>query len=157
MLCPCNSQKTYTDCCGPFLAGTPAPTAVALMRSRYAAFAMGDVAYLDQTQHPDHVDQALPEDERRRAIAAFARSARFPGLKIVDDGADGEDALVLFIARVFVGRDDETFMECSRFKKHGNDWRYLAGDLEDDVAARQLKTIAAYQARPKTDEAATDG
>ncbi|WP_280273702.1 YchJ family metal-binding protein, partial [Nocardia wallacei] len=41
------SGETLTDCCGPRLDGTrPAPTAEALMRSRYTAFAVGDVDYL---------------------------------------------------------------------------------------------------------------
>ncbi len=155
--CPCTSGERYGDCCRRLHRGEVAPSAVALMRSRYAAFAMGDVAYLDGTQHPEHVDQAHPQDERRRTISAFCRSARFPGLKIIDSAADGDDALVLFVARVFVGREDDTFMECSRFRRYNGAWRYLEGDLDDDVSAHGLQSIAAYQARerkaPVTDEA----
>ena len=37
--CPCGSQKQYEQCCGPFLDGRAiAPTAEALMRSRYTAY-----------------------------------------------------------------------------------------------------------------------
>ncbi len=149
--CPCSSGVRYGDCCRPWHKAGRAPDAVTLMRSRYAAFAMGDVAYLDATQHPEHIDQAHPEDERRRRISAFCRAARFPGLKIVDSGNDGDDALVLFVARVFVGRDDDSFVECSRFRKYQNEWRYLEGDLDDDVAAcAAFKTVASFLARPKT-------
>ncbi|HEY1101337.1 MAG TPA: YchJ family metal-binding protein [Myxococcota bacterium] len=152
--CPCTSGARYGDCCRPLHRGSPAPSATALMRSRYAAFAIGDVDYLDGTQHPEHADQALPAAERRRGISAFARTARFPGLKIVDAADDGEDALVLFVARVFVGSDDQSFMECSRFRRHEGAWRYLSGDLEDDVATHgATKTIAAYQARTKATSA----
>ena len=123
----------------------------------YAAFAMGDVDYLDRTQHPEHIDQAHPAAERRRRISAFCRAARFPGLKIIDVAADGDDALVLFVARVFVGRDDDSFAECSRFRKYGTEWRYLEGDLDDDVSAgANFASVAAFVARPRRqgDEAA---
>ncbi|HMU16960.1 MAG TPA: SEC-C metal-binding domain-containing protein, partial [Thauera aminoaromatica] len=34
--CPCGSGRAFGACCGPVLAGErPAPTAAALMRSRY--------------------------------------------------------------------------------------------------------------------------
>ena len=155
--CPCTSGVRYGDCCRPLHRGAPAPDAVALMRSRYAAFAMGDVDYLDRTQHPEHIDQAHPAAERRRRISAFCRAARFPGLKIIDVAADGDDALVLFVARVFVGRDDDSFTECSRFRKYGNEWRYLEGDLDYDVSAgAKFASVAAFVARPRRqgDEAA---
>ena len=38
--CPCGTGETYDECCGRYLAdGRRAPTAEALMRSRYTAFA----------------------------------------------------------------------------------------------------------------------
>ena len=39
--CPCGSGQSYTTCCGPWHAGVPAPTAEALMRSRYSAYVLG--------------------------------------------------------------------------------------------------------------------
>lgn len=176
--CPCTSGERYADCCRPAhrgLANNAFPeTATALMRSRYAAFALGDVDYLDRTQHPDHVDQQRAPEERRRSLRAFCRSARFPGLTILDattstdgtDGADGtdgmhdtgahgaEEAFVLFHARVFIGRTDRSFLECSRFRRHPaatGGWRYLDGELEDAPAGRDLadlRTIAGFRARP---------
>ena len=47
--CPCGSGSAFDDCCGPYLGGAPAPTAVALMRSRYTAFALGDEDHLFRT------------------------------------------------------------------------------------------------------------
>ncbi len=39
MLCPCGSNKPYTDCCARYVEGNKhAPTAEALMRSRYTAY-----------------------------------------------------------------------------------------------------------------------
>ena len=47
--CPCGSEKTYEDCCGPwhagFKTGVHAPTPEALMRSRYRAYVLGLIEY----------------------------------------------------------------------------------------------------------------
>lgn len=38
--CYCNSQKEFKDCCEPYIKGLEkAPTAEALIRSRYSAYA----------------------------------------------------------------------------------------------------------------------
>jgi len=54
--CPCDSGKTYADCCGPWHAGlvqgVHAPTPEALMRSRYSAYGLGLIDYLLATWHP---------------------------------------------------------------------------------------------------------
>ncbi|TFD94055.1 hypothetical protein E3T61_03410 [Cryobacterium lactosi] len=51
--CPCLSGNTYDACCGRLHCGdAAAATAEELMRSRYAAFAVGDGAYLLRTWHP---------------------------------------------------------------------------------------------------------
>ncbi|MBI9000385.1 SEC-C domain-containing protein [Corynebacterium sp. CCM 9185] len=52
--CPCGSGDTYGSCCGAILDGSKrAPTAEALMRSRYTAFCVGDVDHLLASWHPD--------------------------------------------------------------------------------------------------------
>ena len=51
-LCTCGSQRSFMDCCGPYLAGEAlAPTAEALMRSRYSAFCNRNLDYLIATHH----------------------------------------------------------------------------------------------------------
>ncbi|MEO7980173.1 MAG: YchJ family metal-binding protein [Sporichthyaceae bacterium] len=50
--CPCGSGGSFGSCCGPVLEGTAAPTAQALMRSRYTAYAVGDPAHLFRSWHP---------------------------------------------------------------------------------------------------------
>ncbi|NEP15746.1 MAG: YchJ family protein [Leptolyngbya sp. SIO4C1] len=61
-LCPCGSATPYSVCCEPYLSGqAAAPTAEALMRSRYTAFCKGNLDYLVATHHPDRrqVDERL--------------------------------------------------------------------------------------------------
>lgn len=46
-ICFCSSQKSFESCCKPYLNGTQhAPTAEALMRSRYSAYVLHEVDYL---------------------------------------------------------------------------------------------------------------
>lgn len=51
--CPCGTGLTYGECCGKYHRGAKAPTAEALMRSRYSAFVVHDADYLLRTWHPD--------------------------------------------------------------------------------------------------------
>ena len=53
-ICPCDTGRPYETCCGPLHEGRrPAATAVALMRSRYSAYALGLRDYLLETWHPN--------------------------------------------------------------------------------------------------------
>ena len=49
-VCPCGSLQNYQQCCGPYLTGEDhPPTPEALMRSRYTAFVLKDIAYIKNT------------------------------------------------------------------------------------------------------------
>ena len=50
--CPCGSGAKAATCCSPYLRGGDAPTAEALMRSRYCAYVVEDVDYLLRSWHP---------------------------------------------------------------------------------------------------------
>lgn len=48
--CPCNSKTPYTLCCGRYHKGKlNAPTAEALMRSRFSAYVVNDIQYIYRT------------------------------------------------------------------------------------------------------------
>ena len=50
--CFCGASVSFENCCEPFIKGSKnAPTAEALMRSRYSAFATGAADYLMNTTH----------------------------------------------------------------------------------------------------------
>jgi SEC-C motif domain protein len=130
--CPCTSGRLYRDCCGPFHRGErEAPDAEALMRSRFAAFALKDAAYLVRTLHPDHEDRQRPEAELLRAIKDAAGSCRYMGLDILDKRPPDEDGIaeVLFLARVFQKGRDLSFVERSAFARDGEGIRYLRGEI----------------------------
>ena len=72
--CPCGSRRVYEECCEPFHLGAAAPTAEALMRSRYSAFALGLAPYLLRTWHPSTRPASLSLDE----TCALAAQAALP-------------------------------------------------------------------------------
>lgn len=119
--CPCGSRRTLQACCAPLLAGEPAPTAEALMRSRYTAYVLEDEAYLLATWHP------TTRPERVKATAGL----RWTGLRVVAAGGGPEDreGVVEFVASFRErGRPGE-LRERSRFLRENGRWYYLDGEL----------------------------
>ena len=131
--CPCGSGQRYGDCCRSFHRDEKeAPDAVALMRSRFSAYAVADAEYLWRTLAAAHEDRRRPESEALRDIRRSASTHRYRALTILDSrppDARGV-AQVLFLARVFLKGRDLSFVERSDFIQDGFGWRYLHGDLK---------------------------
>lgn len=119
-MCPCGGG-IYAACCGPFHAGeAEAPTAEALMRSRYSAFALGLADYLWRTWHP-----------RTRPEHVTLDDTAWTGLEILDvvDGTErDQDGVVEFVAHHWSGRRQGAMRERSRFERRGRRWMYVDGD-----------------------------
>lgn len=129
--CPCQSGSTYGECCQPYHRGEKQPpTPEALMRSRYAAFATGDVDYLVKTLHPDHRDRQLPAEMLVSSLRSACREQRYTGLEVFEASEDGDKGHVRFRARVFQKGRDLSFSETSRFERIDGAWRYLDGETE---------------------------
>lgn len=119
-------------CCGPYHRGErEAPDAEALMRSRFSAFAKKEADYLWRTLHPDHEDRGRDKAEVMRSIRATASALRYAGLAILDRRGPDADGIaqVLFLARLFQGSSERSFVELSDFAHDGEGWRYLRGEL----------------------------
>ncbi|QPL05723.1 SEC-C domain-containing protein [Actinomyces respiraculi] len=127
--CPCGSGRTFADCCESVLDGEAAPTAEALMRSRYTAFAVGDEDHIFRTWHP-----------RTRPEGPYCHpGTRWLGLTVHECvggsplAADGEEAVVEFTARFEAvdGRGGTAFdalRERSTFVKRAGRWLYVDGE-----------------------------
>lgn len=128
--CPCFSGERYLACCAPLHRGQrEAESPALLMRSRYAAFALGLGPYLVQTLAPEHEDLALPRAELLRALSEARHRQRFMGLRILHEAEAGAEGEVMFHARIFEKGVDASFVELSRFVRAGNAWRYASGIL----------------------------
>lgn len=127
-----------------------APTAEALMRSRFSAFAKKEVEYLVRTLHPEHEDRKqLTPEQIADSIRQTSRDFRYLDLTIVDraDFDDSGTARVLFFAKVFSKGADYSFAELSEFRRDGEGIRYLRGEARPmrgkHAEARSL-TIASF-------------
>lgn len=88
-LCPCGSGRPYEECCETYIEGREtAPTAEALMRSRYAAHTLGKYDYLNETVHPSIRDEADHEDMKK-----WSEAVEWEGLEIFStkDGAETDE------------------------------------------------------------------
>ena len=125
-LCPCGSGQTYGACCSRFFAGLAVPlTAEQLMRSRYAAYAVGNAVWLRDTWHPATRPQDLSLDDAVRwlGLEILARSA---------GGPEDDRGIVEFVARYKVGGRAHRLHERSRFRRLDGRWYYLDGDPDSE-------------------------
>ncbi|ADZ68604.1 YchJ family protein [Polymorphum gilvum] len=122
--CPCGSGRDIELCCGPFLAGAARPeTAEALMRSRYTAYVVGDIAYLKDTLWP----KFQPAFDGL-GTARWAAENRWTSLTVLaaDRGEPGDrEGTVLFEARYLSGAALHSHRELSLFRKKGGRWYYV--------------------------------
>lgn len=119
--CPCGHPLAYTACCGRYHAGTPAPDAEALMRSRYSAYVRQLANYLLASWHPSTRPADLSLDE------APGQRTRWLGLTVHEhQQSDPEHAEVRFTARYRTGGASAVKMsEHSRFLREDGRWFYL--------------------------------
>lgn len=150
--CPCFSGARYAACCAPYHRGEREPeTPVTLMRSRYAAFALGLGAYLVRTLAAEHPDLALPHDALARELGRVRERQRFLGLRILHDASEGDEGEVLFHARIFEKGADRSFAELSRFVREAGVWRYASGLLvQHDALPVDLDSLTPEDMRRTT-------
>jgi SEC-C motif-containing protein len=124
-LCPCGSKLAFAACCQPFLDGALAPTAEALMRSRYSAFATGHADHIVRT----HTKPTSPE--QRAELEAWCKATRWLFLTVVktEKGTPKDfEGWVEFQAHFLEDGEAWVLEERSRFEKHDGRWLYVDGD-----------------------------
>ncbi|MBA2954166.1 hypothetical protein GON03_07520 [Nocardioides sp. MAH-18] len=114
--CPCGSGTSYDACCGRLHRGAAlAQTPEELMRSRYAAYAVGDLDHVFRTWHP----RTRPDD------LAADPGLTWTGLEILGAGADWVEFTASFERNGVPGQMHER----SSFEQRGGRWVYVDGDL----------------------------
>jgi SEC-C motif-containing protein len=99
------------------------------MRSRYTAYAVGDVAYLMATTAPASPWARADRGSWRAELVAWCRDTRFCGLTVHDHDTQGDTGTVHFSARLTQGDRDLSFSERSRFVRRDGRWWYLDGQV----------------------------
>lgn len=124
--CPCHSQYKYDECCKRYHDGAHPENALALMRSRYSAYALQLVDYLIQSTDPKGKVYQSNLDQWKRDLRKFSESTAFSDLQIIDfqEGPDADTATVTFRAILWQGHHEVSFTEKSLFKKVNGRWMY---------------------------------
>ena len=133
-VCPCRSldqeKLNLENCCGPYLSKKKAaPTSEALMRSRYSAYVVKNIDYIDETQ----VNSATEVFNKEEALK-WADSAEWTGLEIKGtQKGQPEDTtgVVEFIAH-YKDKASGTELkhhETASFQKKGGAWKFMEGKI----------------------------
>lgn len=134
--CPCASGKPFGECCEPYLLGrVKPPTAVALMRSRYTAYAMGAIDYLYQTS-----SERVRKEFDAEGSKKWAQSAEWTGIKIIQTtggGAQDESGVIEFLAHYKVKESDFNHHERAEFEKHDGGWVFMDGNMIGPAPVRR--------------------
>lgn len=128
MKCPCGSDLTFSKCCEKIIKGTIKPeTAEALMRSRYTAYTLADIPYLEKTLAPESRSDFDAESTRK-----WAKESTWKGLKILstEEGQSSDKkGMVEFIASFEQDGNLEEHHERSRFRKdESGQWFFIDGE-----------------------------
>lgn len=127
--CPCGSTLPYAQCCQLLHQGrSAAPTAEALMRSRYAAYVKGEIDYLVTTTLP-----AMRTTTLWVNYQSTHQSIRWIGLevlKVQQGGAQDKVGKVEFRANYVQDGEHASHHELSRFRRHRGAWCYVDGVID---------------------------
>lgn len=138
--CPCGSGKEYDACCGPIIRGEhAAESAEALMRSRYTAYAKGEIEHLTESLHP-----GSRHDHDAAAARRWAAESQWMGLEVrsvVGGGAGDEKGEVEFVAQYRDKGALRKHHETGLFTKEEGRWYYLSG--------KQVKPETVQREAPK--------
>lgn len=141
--CPCGLPAAYAACCGRYHGGAlhlQAPTAEALMRSRYCAYALSvpqrswfrlrGVPPGNAPLLADYLLATWHAHTRPSALEPAPPGLQWLGLEVRRTARqDATHATVEFVARSRLGGRAQRLHEVSRFAFEGGRWLYIDGEL----------------------------
>jgi SEC-C motif-containing protein len=122
--CTCGSNISFEKCCNPILNGDLAPTAEALMRSRYSAFVHRKLDHVERTNAPE-----IAEDFNRAEAERLAEECDWNGLQILNVKETGDTAQVEFVIKFKRDGHDMAQAELASFRRENGQWLYESGQL----------------------------
>lgn len=143
-LCPCRSMDqnklNYDVCCAPYVEGKKkAPTAVALMRSRYSAYVIKNIDYIDQTHIPIE-NEVFNKEEALK----WADSSEWVGLEIkkTQKGEMNDNTGVVEFIAHYKDKASGTELnhhETSLFQKKDGEWKFKEGQIHGAQPIKRLE------------------
>ena len=125
--CPCCSGKPYTECCEPYHQGDARPpTAEALMRARYSAFAKTLVGYIVRTVHPKSRKEVDEAD-----VKNWSERSEWLNMEVVatdKGGPEDSEGTVEFIAKYKDAGKLQVYHEIGTFTRENDEWFFVDGE-----------------------------
>lgn len=120
--CNCGSKQHYIICCGRFIeAGEIPQTAEELMRSRYVAYSLAKVEYIQATMRERALVDFDLEDARE-----WAQSIKWLRLSVLQHyNLSESNAVVEFSAEYRINNKKHRLHEVSEFSKEDGRWYYI--------------------------------
>ncbi|AIB13036.1 hypothetical protein Sp245p_00805 [Azospirillum baldaniorum] len=141
--CPCCSGLSFETCCGPILAGAPAATAEALMRSRYTAFVRHDLDHVERTHAPE-----IREDFNRAEAERVADECDWQRLDVLRATEEGDEGTVEFLIQFRRDGQDMRHHERASFRRIDGQWFYSAGEVNPKGEPRRVVKVGRNEPCP---------
>ena len=146
--CPCSSGLQYDACCGPFhKKSQPPPDAISLIRSRYSAYALGNIEYIIDTTSPTSPDyisyiespigarsgkKKWEKDIRKNMLDQFVYvKMEIDGTDTVVEGGDN-DRMTVQYRHLAIKKSDNTMYpisETALCQKKDGQWLFTKSDV----------------------------
>lgn len=124
-LCACLSGEKYSLCCEKFHKRKAYPeNALALMRSRYSAYALNLPDYIITTTHHLNPCYSANKEQWRKEIIHFSQQTDFIDLKILEFINGKETATVTFTVELQQKEKRVVYTEKSHFILTEGKWLY---------------------------------
>lgn len=121
--CYCGSFKSFDSCCNLYISGIEkVPTALALMKSRYSAYATHQTEYLLATTHSSERKYYSKEE-----ILQWAIANTWQKLEIISFTENTVEFKAYFIDSNNV---NQVHYEFSTFKQENTSWFYMDGKFK---------------------------
>lgn len=122
-LCFCGSNVGFQDCCQKYIGGREkAPTALALMKSRYSAYASHQVDYLWNTTHSSQREFYSKAD-----ILNWATANEWQKLEIIAATENTVEFKAYFLDE---NKQPQIHHDFSIFKEENGSWFYVDGKFK---------------------------
>jgi SEC-C motif-containing protein len=122
-LCFCGSEISFRDCCQKYIDDNQKPpTALALMKSRYSAYATHQADYLLNTTHSSQRKYYSKEE-----ILHWATANEWQKLEIISATESTVEFKAYFLDK---NKENQVHHEFSTFKKENGSWFYVDGKFK---------------------------
>lgn len=118
MKCPCNPEKDYKNCCQKAHTNiNTVSTADQLMRSRYSAFVLANIDYLQKSHH----SSTRPSKKEKKEIEVWTKSVNWLKLEVLNSTTNTVEFKAFFMENGAIN----AIQENSKFCKENGYWVYL--------------------------------